>query len=126
MTSFAVIAVDSSLIGNRTRFRITFQPTHSMKTASALEVKFPPTLALDQGSCTLSNFTKVTSNGSNCTVTNNVLFVRYPFGASSSYTSGSGVISFVFSAYANNPEIGIDAGAFTITTFELDASNNTY
>lgn len=87
-----------------------------------IEIKFPATITLDEGNCTLLNAVNAISVASNCSVTGNQISLFYPFGPSGTYITGRNAFSFVLSTYGKNPAFGRDAGAFTINTYEFDGT----
>lgn len=85
-----------------------------MPSSSSFTIKFPSTIALQSGTCSITAPVSPMSSTAMCSVANNVLTVTNPFGVSGSYTAGGAALSFIFSTGGTNPGKACDPGNYIV------------
>jgi hypothetical protein len=118
--------IDSNDASNRTRFNVSFLPMSAIPSMSSIVVKFPPTIQLPSGNCSLQFYSPPFSPYTLCKVDGNSILLSYPFGTAASYMRSFNAqpLWFVINSYGVNPANANDVGPFTMYTAKLDPINN--
>jgi hypothetical protein len=90
--------------GGLVKFRISIIPNHYIPTSSRLIIKFPPSVCLNPGVCTISSVSGSMSTSIDlCYVDGSTLIINNPFGKTGFYQKGQPALSFVLNSLGTNP-----------------------
>jgi hypothetical protein len=125
INSFYIRPVDSNVTGQFTRYALSVLPQHSMTASSVLSIKFPQSINLTQGACSIANFSTPLASTAKCSVTANEVILSSMFVTTTTTGSGatlytpatSGPLKFVFSTGGYNPIDAMEIGAFNVSVF---------
>ena len=98
-----------------------------MPSNSQIVIKFPSSITLTAGSCSISSVgTGGISSTATCNVASNTMTISKPFGSTGSYTAGGAAFSFILSPGGANPVSVADAGEFDVSTNYIDTTGASY
>lgn len=116
-----VTALDSYTIQTFTRYAVQFKTVDPIPNNSKIKVRFPTTITLVAGPCSLTSASPPLSLTASCVVTENVIILTNPFIGTQSYdpTVTGASLSFIFNSGGTNPMTACDAGSFHIYTYAI-------
>jgi len=89
-----------------------------MPQSSMITVRFPTPINLTEGACTVIDPLDPMTEEGLCSVSNNLLTIRDPFGPGT-FTANENGLRFIFSSGGENPLSEKDAGTFYVDTYAI-------
>jgi hypothetical protein len=112
ITKFTMTPVESTEVQNHTTYILHLWPVHDIPQSSKITVRFPGSMNLtESNNCTVVDpLAPMTVEGL-CSVHNNLVTVRDPFG-SGSFSANQNGLRFIFSSGGENPLSEKDSGTY--------------
>lgn len=83
ISALTVVPLESGEVQDHTRYTVHIWPTHDIETDSIITIKFPASINLTEGACTVQNAVSPMSTLASCQVASNMVTVTNPFSTGS-------------------------------------------